>query len=256
MNDAGSIIEGAWAYLTTAQNWTGARGLTRATFDGGWTFANDSILALGLEHIIMSVLAVAIAAALGLPLGALLGSLRKGGGAATALTNIARAVPTLALLTIFATSAIGFGNRAVVIAAAIFAFAPVVATTYAGISGVDPDVTDAARGQGMSRARIVLDVQLPLASPLIVSGLRTAVAQTVATVPLAALVAGGGLGVIVTTGLATQRYGQVLAGAILVAGLTLAADAVSSRALRLAIPKALRARSRPAYVGSVGHDGE
>lgn len=242
MTDAADVLAGAWEYLTTAQHWTGAHGLTRPTFTGGWTFANDSIIALTLEHLIMSVIAVGIAAAIGLPLGAFLGSLRKGGGAATALTNLARAVPTLALLTIFATSAIGFGNRAVVIAAAIFAFAPIVATTYSGVAGVDPDVREAAVGQGMSRGRLLVAVELPLASPLIVSGLRTAISQTVATVPLAALVAGGGLGVIVTTGLATQRYGQVLAGAVLVAALTLLVDAVSARALRSAVPAALRKR--------------
>lgn len=236
------IAGDAWDYLTTAEHWTGAHGLTRPTFDGGWKWAHDSILALGIEHLAMAAGAVAIAAAFGFPLGAALGHGRKGGGLATALTNLSRAVPTLALLTLFATSAIGFGDRAVVIASAIFAFAPIVATTYTGVAGVDPDVRQAAIGQGMSAWRLLWAVELPLASSLIVSGVRTAIAQTVATIPLAALVAGGGLGVIVTTGLATQRYGQVLAGAVLVAALTLSVDAVVNVSLRPLVPAPLRAR--------------
>ena len=235
-----SIVEQAFAYLTTATNWLGANGLTRPTFDGGWTFARDSILALAIEHLAMSLAAVGLAALVGLPLGMLLALSPRGGGVTVVLTNATRAMPTLALLTLFASSAIGFGNRAVVIAAAIFALAPIVTNTFTGMTGVDVDVTDAARGQGMTRMQILRTVQLPLAAPLVVAGLRTSIAQTVATVPLAALVAGGGLGVIVTTGLATQRYGQVLAGAILVATLTLAADAVARIALSRTVPRALR----------------
>ena len=235
-----SIVEQAFAYLTTAAHWLGANGLTRPTFDGGWTFARDSILALMIEHMAMSLAAVGIAALVGLPLGALLALSPRGGGVAVVLTNATRAMPTLALLTLFASSAIGFGNRAVVIAAAIFALAPIVTNTFTGMTGVDADVTDAARGQGMTRLQVLRTVQLPLAAPLVVAGLRTSIAQTVATVPLAALVAGGGLGVIVTTGLSTQRYGQVLAGAILVATLTLVADAVARASLSRLVPRALR----------------
>ena len=236
-----SIVEQAFAYLTTAAHWLGANGLTRPTFDGGWTFARDSILASMIEHMAMSLAAVGIAALVGLPLGMLLALSPRGGGVTVVLTNATRAMPTLALLTLFASSAIGFGNRAVVIAAAIFALAPIVTNTFTGMTGVDADVTDAARGQGMTRLQQVLrTVQLPLAAPLVVAGLRTSIAQTVATVPLAALVAGGGLGVIVTTGLATQRYGQVLAGAILVATLTLAADAIARASLSRLVPRALR----------------
>ena len=235
-----SIVEQAFAYLTTATNWLGANGLTRPTFDGGWTFARDSILALAIEHLAMSLAAVGLAALVGLPLGMLLALSPRGGGVTVVLTNATRAMPTLALLTLFASSAIGFGNRAVVIAAAIFALAPIVTNTFTGMTGVDADVTDAARGQGMTRLQVLRTVQLPLAAPLVVAGLRTSIAQTVATVPLAALVAGGGLGVIVTTGLATQRYGQVLAGAILVATLTLAADAIARASLSRLVPRALR----------------
>lgn len=235
-----STVSEAWDYLTTAVNWLGSNGLTTPTFDGGWRFAQDSIIALGLEHIWMSVAAVGLAVAIALPLGVLLGHVRKGAGATVVLSNVSRAMPTLALLTLFAASAIGFGNTAVIIAAAIFAFPPILTNAFTGMADVDPDMREAALGQGMTRFQVATRVELPLAIPLIAAGLRTATVQTVATVPLAALVAGGGLGVIINTGLATQRYGQVLAGAIIVAALALATDAFMAIAQRAVTPAPLR----------------
>lgn len=231
-----SIWAQAWEFLTTGSNWLGENGLTRPTFGGGWRFAQDSILALLIEHLWMSVAAVALAAGVGLPLGATLGHWRKGAAVTVAAANLSRAIPTLALLTLFAASAIGFGNRAVIIAGAIFALPPILAHAFTGVAGVDRDVTDAARGLGMSGWHVTWRVEAPLALAVIAAGLRTAVTQTVATVPLAALVAGGGLGVIINTGLATQRYGQVLAGGLLVAALTIGIDAGLATAQRALTP--------------------
>jgi osmoprotectant transport system permease protein len=236
-----SNIDEAWSFLTTAQNWTGANGLTTPTFDGGWSWASDSIIALGIEHLLMSVAAVAIAAVIGLPLGVYLGHLRKGGTATVIASNVSRAMPTLALLTLFAASAIGFGNRAVIIAVAIFALPPILTNTFTGMSDVDAQVRDSAQGIGMTPFQVATRVELPLAVPLIAAGLRTSSVQSVATVPLAALVAGGGLGVIINTGIATQRYGQVLAGGIIVAAFALTADAVLGRLQRSVTPPQLRA---------------
>jgi osmoprotectant transport system permease protein len=235
-----STVTEAWEFLSSWTNWWGEQGLTRPTFDGGWRFSQDSIIALTLEHLYMSVAAVAIATALALPIGLVLGHLRTGGQAAVMVSNVSRALPTVALLTLFAASAIGFGNRAVIIAAAIFAFPPILSNAYTGMAGVDADVREAAFGQGMTRFQVISRVELPLAVPLIAAGLRTSTVQTVATVPLAALVAGGGLGVIITVGLGTQRYGEVLAGGLLVAGLAMAADAGMARLERAATP--IRAR--------------
>lgn len=236
-----STIGDAWEYLTTGQNWTGTDGLTRPTFDGGWRFANDSIIALTIEHLYLTAAAVTIATVIALPLGVLLGHVRRGAFLTVLASNVSRAMPTLALLTLFAASAIGFGNRAVIIAAAIFAFPPILTNAFTGMAGVDSDVRDAAFGQGMTRYQVATRVELPLAVPLIAAGLRTSVVQTVATVPLAALVAGGGLGVIINTGIATQRYGQVLAGGIIVATLSIVIDALLGRLERRATPPPLRA---------------
>ncbi len=238
-----SIWAQAWEFLSTGVNWTGQNGLTRPTFDGGWRFANDSILALSIEHLYMSFAAVALAALTALPLGITLGHARRGGGLTVALSNVSRAMPTLALLTLFAASAIGFGNRAVILAAAIFAFPLILTNAFTGISDVDADVREAAEGQGLTRLQVAVRVELPLAWPLIAAGLRTSASQTVATVPLAALVAGGGLGVIINTGLATQRYGEVLAGGVLVAALTLAVDAGLGALQRRLTPRYRRTTS-------------
>ncbi|WP_062135494.1 ABC transporter permease [Demequina aestuarii] len=235
-----STLSEAWTYLTTAENWTGANGITTPTFDGGWRFAQDSIIALTLEHLWMSFAAVALAVVVALPLGVFLGHVRKGGAVTVVTSNVSRAVPTLALLTLFAASAIGFGNNAVILAAAIFAFPPILSNAFTGMADVDPDIREAALGQGMTRFQVATRVELPLAVPLIAAGLRTAAVQTVATVPLAALVAGGGMGVIINTGLATQRYGQVLAGAVLVAAVALLTDAVMSRIQHAATATPLR----------------
>jgi osmoprotectant transport system permease protein len=235
-----SVVEEAWAYLTTADNWTGANGITTPTFDGGWSWANDSIIALGIEHMLMSFAAVSIAGLIALPLGVFLGHVRKGGTGTVIASNVSRAMPTLALLTLFAASSIGFGNNAVIIAAAIFAFPPILTNAFTGMSDVDADVRDAAKGLGMTRFQMATKVELPLAVPLIAAGFRITTVQTVATVPLAALVAGGGLGVIINEGIATQRYGQVLAGGIIVAAVSLVTDAALGRLQKRVIPAQLR----------------
>jgi osmoprotectant transport system permease protein len=196
--------------------------------------------ALLVEHLGMSAAAVLIAAVVALPVGVGLGHVRRGGGFAVVLANASRALPTLALLLIFASTAIGFGNRATVVAAAVFAIPPILTNAYTGMLGVDPDVRDAARGMGLTGMRSLLQMELPLALPLVAAGLRTATVQVIATVPLAALVGGGGLGPIIVSGFANRRFGQVLAGAVLVAAVCLLAEAILALAQRAVTPVALR----------------
>jgi osmoprotectant transport system permease protein len=190
---------------------------------------------------------VGLAAALALPLGLFLGHVRRGGTLTVVVANVSRAIPTLALLTLFASGSVGFGNGAVIIAVAVFAIPPILTNAFTGMKGVDADVRDAAKGLGMSRWQIIVAVELPLALPLIAAGLRTSAVQAVATIPLAALVAGGGLGVIINYGLSTQNFGEALAGAILVAALCVGIDALLGRLQRTFTPPALRiGRSTPA----------
>jgi osmoprotectant transport system permease protein len=185
-----------------------------------WTRPNGIVELLG-QHLTISVVAVLAALLVAVPVGIALGSAGRGRGAVVVLSNVSRAVPTLALLTLFAVSPIGFGARATTIALAVFAVPPILTNTYVGFRGVDADLREAARGMGMNRGQVVLRVELPLALPLVMTGLRTAAVQVVATASLAALVAGGGLGRIVALGFGQQDYGQIIAGALLIAVLAL-----------------------------------
>ncbi|RBY96115.1 ABC transporter permease [Blastococcus sp. TF02-8] len=214
-----------------------------------WT-RRDGILDLLGEHLGISAVAVLAAVVLAVPVGVLLGTTGRGAGPVVVLSNVSRAVPTLALLTLFAVSPIGFGNRATTIALAVFAIPPVLTNTFVGMRGVDPDVREAARAMGMGRRQVVLRAELPLAMPLVMTGIRTAAVQVVATAGLAALVGGGGLGRIVNLGFGQQNYGLVVAGAILVAGLALLTELLLVVLSWLVTPgprrlPALVARNRP-----------
>jgi osmoprotectant transport system permease protein len=185
-----------------------------------WTRPNGILELLG-EHLAIATVAVLAAFVIAFPVGVALGTSGRGRGGVVVLSNVSRAVPTLALLTLFAVSPIGFGNRATTIALAVFAIPPILTNTYVGFRGVDADIREAARAMGMTRGQVIRRVELPLALPLVMTGVRTAAVQVVATVSLAALVGGGGLGRMVNLGFGQQNYGLIIAGAILIAVLAL-----------------------------------
>jgi len=192
-----------------------------------WTRTNGILQLLG-QHLRISATAVLIATVVAVPVGILLGHTGRGGGFTVALSNVSRAVPTLALLTVFAVTPIGFGPTATTIALTVFAMPPILTNTYVGFRGVDRDVVEASRAMGLTERQVVLQAELPLAAPLLMTGVRTAAVQVVATATLAALVAGGGLGRIINLGFGQQDYGVVLAGAILVAALAVLTELVLS----------------------------
>ena len=225
----------ALVYLNDPFNWTRPGG----------------ILDLLAVHLAISAVAVLAAFVLAFPIGVALGSSGRGGGAVVVISNVSRAMPTLALLTLFAVSAIGFGNKATTIALAVFAFPPILTNTYVGFRGVDPDIREAARAMGLSRGQVIRRVDLPLALPLVMTGLRTAAVQVVATAGLAALVGGGGLGRIVNLGFGQQNYGLIIAGAILIAALALLTELLLVLLTAAVTPGPrqfpfLRPRARPA----------
>jgi osmoprotectant transport system permease protein len=221
-----NVVSDAVTWLNDPLNWQGRQGVPYLTY----------------EHLVISALAVLFAAVVALPLAAWLGHTRRGGGFTVVLTNLSRAVPTLALLTIFATTAIGYGNRATVVALAVFAVPPLLANTYVGIREVDADVVESARGMGLSGLQVLRQVELPLALPLIAAGFRTAAVQVVATATLAALVGGGGLGTIINLGFGVSDYGQVLAGGVLVALLAVLVEVVMALLQRAVTPGRARRR--------------
>jgi osmoprotectant transport system permease protein len=214
-----STWDATWQWLTTAGNWTGT----------------DGVGARALEHLQLSGEAVLLAGVVALPVGIVLGHVGRGGALAVNVANAGRAVPTLAVLVLLVL-AMGLGDGPVVYALALFAAPPMLTNAYLGMREVDPDVKDAARGTGLSRAQSLRRVEVPLAMPLIAAGVRTAAVQVVATATIAAIVGSGGLGRFVVDGFQTHDQGQLIGGAILVALLAIAIELALGLAERLLTP--------------------
>ncbi|CAA9323854.1 MAG: ABC transporter, permease protein (cluster 13, osmolytes) [uncultured Frankineae bacterium] len=177
-----------------------------------------------VEHLGLTAAALGIACAVAVPLALWLGHVGRGGPLAVNLTNIGRAVPTFAVLVLLAIGPLGFGPAATVTALVLFAIPPILTNGYVGMREVDRDVVEAARGVGLSPMQIVRQVELPLAVPLLLNGIRLAAVQVIATATIAALVAGGGLGNIILLGFGTQDQAAVVSGALLVALFALATE--------------------------------
>jgi osmoprotectant transport system permease protein len=207
----------------------------------------DGILVRLKEHLLIMAGAVPLALVVAWPLGILLGLLRVGGGAVVVLSNLTQAIPVLALLTVLPLTGLGFGRTPVVVALAVFAVPPLLATAYTGMREIDPEVRDAARGMGLSWWQRLWRVELPLAVPYLASGLRTAAVQVAATAALAAYVNGGGLGTIIAAGfgLGVSTAGdQILAGGLLIVALALIVEGLGAVMQRLVTPRPLRAPKR------------
>jgi osmoprotectant transport system permease protein len=225
-----------------------------------WTNPGTGIFALLRQHLEITALAVLLGCLVAWPLGIILGHYGRGGGLVVLVSNVTLAIPTLALLSILPLiSFIGIGMTGVVLALAVFAIPPLLANAYTGLREVDPEVREAARAMGLSGRQMLWRVELPLAVPYLAAGFRTAAVQVVATATLAALVAGGGLGEIISSGFGLSLAvggGQVLAGGVLVAGLALLVEGVLAIVERLVTPRPLRRapRTRPTRMAAV--DGQ
>lgn len=205
-----------------------------------WTWAPDGLLTRIAEHLHYTGLAVLIASAIALPMGAVIGHTGCGRFLAVNLANATRALPTFGLISLLVTL-VGLGLLPVLIALVVLAVPPILAGTHAGVHAVDRDVVDAARGMGMRPARILFAVELPIAAPLIISGVRSAAAQVIATATVAAYVGLGGLGRPLVDGLSVNRYDRVVAGAVLVAVLAVIMDVLFGALRRLLVSPGLSA---------------
>jgi len=212
----GPVIAQLWAWLTTASHWDGPDGIWSRTW----------------EHLLYTLLALAIAVVIAVPIGALIGHTGRGTALVAGLANALRALPSLGLLVILALWAldhlpIGIALQTASIAVlALLAIPPILTSTYAGVAAVDPAARDAAAGMGMTGGQVLLRVEMPIALPLVFSGVRSGYLQTVATATIAAVVSLGGLGRYVIDGLAQQDYPKMAAGALLVALLAIVGDRV------------------------------
>lgn len=189
------------------------------------------------EHVQMSALAMVIAVILAVPIAVLLAHRRVGGVFVVSAVNIARAVPSFAVvavaLPISIRMGLGLGFWPTLAALVFLALPPLFANTHAGISGVEPSIVDAATGMGMTDRQVMTAVEIPLALPIILIGARVAAVQVVATATLGALVAWGGLGRYIIDGFASQNLVEVFAGGALVAVLAVVVEMLFSLAERM-----------------------
>ncbi|MEV0124017.1 ABC transporter permease [Streptomyces sp. NPDC050703] len=217
----------AWAWLGDPAHWAGD--------DGIWHRLT--------QHLVLTVVCLLISCLVALPVALVLGHLGRGGALAVNLSNVGRAVPTFAVLVLLLLTPLGtWGDGPTVVALVLFAVPPLLTNAYVGMRGVDRGVVRAARGMGMTGRQVLWKVELPLALPLVLSGVRIAAVQLVATATIAALAGGGGLGRIITAGFNLASTPQVVAGAVLVAGFALVVEGFFEAAERLA-PGRLRGRA-------------
>ncbi|SOD81537.1 ABC transporter permease [Streptomyces sp. Ag109_G2-15] len=192
-----------------------------------------------VEHLQYSLEALAFAAAIGLPIGLVTGHYGRGGNVLALIATAARALPTFGLLVLLVTW-LSFSTGLVMIPLVVLAIPPILVTTYEAVRSVDPSPVDAARGMGMPESRVLFQVELPVALPLILSGLRSAAIQIVSTATIAAYVSLGGLGRYIIDGLYQKNYEKVVGGATLVAGMALATLLVFWAVSRIVVSPGVR----------------
>ncbi|MET9762487.1 ABC transporter permease [Streptomyces sp. NPDC006372] len=201
----------------------------------------DGIPARLGEHVRYTLQALLLAAAIGLPIGLVTGHYGRGGNALSLVATAGRALPSFGLLVLM-TTLLGFGMLPVMIPLVVLAVPPILVTTYEAMRSVDPSPVDAARGMGMHESRILFQVELPVALPLILSGLRSAAIQIVSTATIAAYVSLGGLGRYIVDGLYQRNYEKVVGGATLVAVLALVTLALFWGVARVTVSPGVRRR--------------
>jgi osmoprotectant transport system permease protein len=197
-----------------------------------------------LEHLELSGAAIGVALVIAIPLGVVLGHLHRGSFLAINLSNIGRALPSLAIISI-GLGVLGIGFVNVMVAMVVLAVPPMLTNAYVAVDNVDADAVEAARASGMSPAQVLWNVEVPLAIPLMFAGIRTGAVYVIATATLAAVGGGGGLGDVIVN---QASYGTagVIAGALAVTALAFFGEAVFALVQRALTPKALRGQEGPA----------
>ena len=239
------IVGDAFAFLTDGANWTGSAGIPTRLW----------------EHVQMSLIATLLALVVALPVGLAIGHSRKGEFLASSIGNVGRALPSFGVLGLvfpftlrYLPGSIGFA--ATLMALFLLAIPPILINTYVGVQGVDEDTLEAARGMGMDWRQVLVMLEIPLAVPLIVSGVRNAAVAVVATATLGAVVAWGGLGRFIIDGFAVRDHGQILVGAFLVAMLAVMTELGLGALERALSPRGVKPRpflpGGDRVVGAVG----
>ena len=232
MEFAGEVI----GWFTDPINWSG----------------DDGIPIRVAEHLLLSGFPLIVALLIGLPLAAWVGHTGRFAGLAVNVSNIGRAIPSLAIMALAAMLLnrllvdIGLrreaGEISTMVAMAALAIPPIVTNTYVGISEVERELIEAARGMGMTASQVLRRVEIPLALPVILAGVRTAAVQVVATATLGAVFGTGGLGRYIIDGIAQRKYEEVFAGALIVAAMSIGTEVAFAWFERRSISAGLQGR--------------
>lgn len=224
------VLVSVAAWLADPAHWQGSNGIPTRV----------------VEHLELSAVSLAVASAIALPIGLLVGHSGRGGYLVLNLANAGRAIPSLAILGLALPFTIQVFHQLefwpTFVALVVLAVPPILTNTYLGIRSVDPETVEVARGVGMGPGQVLRRVEVPIALPLVIGGLRTAAVQVVATATLGAFVAGGGLGRYIIDGIALQELERIFAGALLVALLALATEAALGWLERRTVSPGLRPR--------------
>jgi osmoprotectant transport system permease protein len=228
-----NIVAEALQWLGDAAHWSGP----------------DGVPARVAQHLTVSAIAIAVAILIAVPAGLFVGHKRRGEFIATSVANVGRAVPSFAVLVLVFVvmlryvPSIAFGTGPGVVALALLAIPPILTNTYVGVQNVDQETVEAARGMGMGERQVLARLEVPLAAPLILGGIRTAAVQVVATATLVALIAGGGLGRFIVDGFARGDDAMTFAGALLVAVLSIATEVTLAGVQRALSPRVSSVRT-------------
>ncbi|TDQ53591.1 ABC transporter permease [Actinorugispora endophytica] len=218
-----NILLSFWEWFGDPAQWSGAAGIPARL----------------AEHVGYSALALLLAALIGIPIGLATGHTGRGGFLTASLANIARALPTIGVLMLVVLAA-GIGLLPVMVALVALAVPPVMVNAHEGVRGVDPQLRDAARGMGMRGWEVLLRLELPVALPLVLLGLRTAAVQVVSTATIAAYVGIGGLGRFIVDGQARREFDMVVGGSLLVVLLAVLVTALFALLRRFLVAPGLR----------------
>lgn len=218
-----SFLSWAWDWVTTSSNWHG----------------QGSIPYQILAHLGYSGASLLVAALIAIPAGVAIGHAGRGAVVVVTVANAWRAIPTLGLLILFVV-VVGFSFVNWLVPLAVLAVPPILVNTYEGVAGVDPGARDAAKGAGMTGWQQVTRVEVPMALPLILVGLRTGTIFVVATATIAAYTGLGGLGRFIFDGLASNQYGPVAGGALILIVLAVLVLVLFAVIARLIVPEGLR----------------
>lgn len=219
-----NFVEATITWLTDPAHWQGSDGIPTRL----------------LQHLELSVAALLIAGAIALPAGLLVGHTRRGAGASIGLATVGRSIPSFALMGLILPITQGFDPQngftiyPTLLAMAILAVPPILVNALTGVREVDPDLVEAARGMGFTEGQVLRRVEVPLALPVIVGGIRSATVQVIATTTLGSILAFGGLGRYIVDGIAQSDDGQLYGGVVLVAGLALLGEGSLALVQRMA----------------------